>query len=160
MLTANFEKIVNKPDPSLKKRILENELPAFIYKCLSYYKKMIEQNDLDIWNICPEYFLEQKEELRIERNPLYKFLLENTRYKKDNVVTMEELRTAFGEWIGKKIHKLDLGTIKQVNSDFEIVKSQYCKSCNNEHRKGCCENYNRINRTLKQIIKNIEITNN
>ena len=160
LLTANFEKIVNKPDPSLKKQILENELPAFIYKCLSYYKKMIEQNDLDIWNICPEYFLEQKEELRIERNPLYKFLLENTRYKKDNVVTMEELRNSFGEWIGKKIHKLDLGTIKQVNSDYDIVKINICKYCNNEHKKGCCNNYTSKGRSSKNIVKNIEFISN
>ena len=160
LLTANFEKIVNKPDPSLKKRILENELPAFIYKCLSYYKKMIEQNDLDIWNICPAYFLEQKEELRIERNPFYKFLLENTRYHKDNTITMEELRNSFGEWIGKKIHKLDLGTIKQVNSEFEIVKINVCKKCGNEHKKGCCESYERRSCSSKYIIKNIELINN
>ena len=92
---------------------------------------MIEQNDLDIWNICPEYFLEQKEELRIERNPLYKFLLENTRYKKDNIITMEEIRSSFGECIGKKIHKLDSGTIKQVNSEYDIESKMICKNCSN-----------------------------
>ena len=160
LLTANFEKIVHKPDPSLKKRILENELPAFIYKCLSLYKKMIEQNDLDIWNICPEYFLEQKEELRIERNPLYKFLLENTQYKKDNIVTMNELKSQFSNWIGKKINKLDLGTFNQVNSEYVIESKMICKSCFNDHKTGCCENYNRKGRTSKKIIKNIEFVIN
>jgi len=155
LLSANFEKIVNKPDPSLKSRIMENELPAFIYKCLSFYKKMIEQNELDIWNICPEYFLEQKEELRIERNPFYKFLLENTQFKKDNVVTMEEIRENFSNWLGKKVHKLDMGTIKQVNSEYEIIKANMCKNCNNYHKKGCCNDYNSSQRTSKNIIKNI-----
>jgi len=157
LLTANFEKIVNKPDPSLKKRIIENELPAFIYKCLSFYKKMIEKNDLDIWNICPEYFLEQKEELRIERNPFYKFLLENSQFKKDNIVTMEEIRENFSNWLGKKIYKLDMGTIKQVNSDYDIIKINLCKHCNKQHLKGCCEKYNSKDRTFKNIIRNSEL---
>jgi len=157
LLTANFEKIVNKPDPSLKKRIIENELPAFIYKCLSFYKKMIEKNDLDIWSICPEYFLEQKEELRIERNPFYKFLLENSQFKQDNIVTMEEIRENFSNWLGKKIYKLDMGTIKQVNSDYDIIKINLCKHCNKQHLKGCCEKYNSKDRTKKNIIRNFEL---
>jgi hypothetical protein len=157
LLTANFEKIVNKPDPSLKKRIIENELPAFIYKCLSFYKKMIEKNDLDIWSICPEYFLEQKEELRIERNPFYKFLLENSQFKQDNIVTMEEIRENFSNWLGKKIYKLDMGTIKQVNSDYDIIKIQHCKHCNKEHKKGCCEKYNSKDRTTKNVVKNLHL---
>lgn len=160
LLTANFEKIVNKPDPSLKKRILENELPTFIYKCLLYYKRLIEHNDLDIWNICPEYFLNQKEELRIERNPLYKFLLENTKYKKDNVVFLNDLKTEFSNWIGKKINKLDLGTFYQVNSEYVIEKLKICKNCLNEHKKGCCENYDSKQRTTTNIVKNIELVNN
>lgn len=158
LLSANFEKIVNKPDPSLKQRILANELPAFIYKCLSCYKEMIENNDLDIWSICPEYFHEQKEELRIERNPFYKFLLENTRYEKDSIITLEELRENFSNWLGKKVNKLDVGTIKQVHQEYEFFKSNICKNCNKTHKKGCCENYNRTQRTSKNIIKNIKFT--
>jgi len=156
LLTANFEKIVNKPDPSLKKQILENELPAFIYKCLLFYKRMIEKNDLDIWNICPEYFLEQKEELRIERNPLYKFLLENTRYKKDNVVLLNDIKSQFSDWIGKKIHKLDSGTFYQVNSEYILEKRNICKHCHNQFKKGCCENYNNKQNTSSYIIRNLE----
>ena len=119
---------------------------------------MIENNDLDIWSICPEYFHEQKEELRIERNPFYKFLLENTRYEKDSIITLEELRENFSNWLGKKVNKLDVGTIKQVHQEYEFFKSNICKNCNKTHKKGCCENYNRTQRTSKNIIKNIKFT--
>jgi phage/plasmid-associated DNA primase len=157
LLTANFEKIVNNPDPSLKKRIIETELPALMYKCLLFYKKMIEHGNVEVWKFCPEYFVEQKEELRLERNPFFKFLLENSEYKEGNVVSMDELRDNFSNWLGKKVHKLDNGTIKQVNSDFEIVKIQHCKHCNKEHKRGCCEMYNSKDRTTKNVVRNIKL---
>jgi hypothetical protein len=158
MLVANFEKNVNNPDPTLKKQIIQNELPAFIYKCLTYYKTLIDSNSKkDIWGICPEYFLEQQQELKIERNPLYKFLLENTEYKQGNMITIEEIRKEFSDWIGKKISKLDNGTFGQVNREFIIETLMICKSCLKEHKKGCCDNYNRISRTNKKFIKNINI---
>ena len=69
----------------------------------------------------------------------------------------DDLRSRFGDWIGKKINKLDLGTFKQVNSEYEILKSNICKFCRNDHKTGCCESYNRKGRTSKKIIKNIEM---
>ena len=157
LLTANFEKIVNNPDPSLKKRIIETELPALMYKCLLFYKKMIEHGYVEVWKFCPEYFVEQKEELRLERNPFFKFLLENSEYKEGNVVSMDKLRDNFSNWLGKKVHKLDNGTIKQVNSDFEIIQKKVCKHCLKEHKKGCCEMYKSIDRTTKYFIMNMEL---
>jgi len=44
---------------------------------------------------------------------------------------MEEIRSSFGECIGKKIHKLDSGTIKQVNSEYDIESKMICKNCSN-----------------------------
>jgi hypothetical protein len=157
MLVANFEKNVTNPNPALKQLIIKNELPAFIYKCLTYYKTLIDSDSKkDIWGICPEYFLEQQQELKIERNPLYKFLLENTEYKSGNMVTIEEIRKEFSEWIGKKINKLDNGTFGQVNKEYVIESLKVCKSCLQSHKRGCCEEYSRINRSNKKIVKNIQ----
>ena len=116
-------------------------------------KKELEQSLIE-----HEILKQQKIKEKVNENTFYKFLLENTIYQKDNIITIEELRNSFGEWIGKKIHKLDLGTIKQVNSEFEIVKINVCKKCGNEHKKGCCESYDRKGRTTKCIIKNIKFT--
>ena len=162
LLTANFEKIVTKPNPSLKDNIVKYELPALIYKCLKYYKEILlkDANVKGIWNICPEYFKDQKEELKIERNPLYKFLIENTCYKEGNVIIMEEIKNNFSSWLGKSVYKLDIGTFIQVNESYETFSLKVCKHCNKEHKKGCCEKYNRTDRTTKKMIRNIEILNN
>lgn len=157
MLVANFEKNIINPDPTLKKRIIENELPAFIYKCLMYYKKVLNNNkNKDVWGICPEYFLEQQQELKVERNPLYKFLLENTRYKENNIILLETVKSSFNDWLGKKVNKLDNGTFFQVNKDYIIESIITCKFCNEKHKRGCCEQYNRTGRSTKKIVKNIE----
>jgi phage/plasmid-associated DNA primase len=163
MLIVEFKKNVINPDPSLKSRIVSSELPAFIYKCLLYYKKLLSINcKKDIWALCPEYFLEQQQEFKIERNALYKFLIENTRYKKDNVVLLEEIRNNFNNWLGpnvKNVSNLDNGTFFQVNKEYTIEKIMTCKFCFGVHKKGCCDQYNRTQKSTKKIVKNIEFMN-
>jgi hypothetical protein len=57
VLVANFEKNVNNPDPTLKSRIIKTELPAFIYKCLLNYKKLIDlDSNKDIWGYALNIF--------------------------------------------------------------------------------------------------------
>ncbi len=154
---ANFEKNVYEPDVTLKERIVRGELPALIYKCVKYYKKMVEENPgKGIWQICPEYFIFQQEEVKMERNPLYKYLTDNTRYKEGSILRIEEIRTAFNNWLGKKVTKLDHGTFGQVNREYVIEAIQTCKHCGKEHKKGCCEEYSSKGRTIKKIVKNIE----
>lgn len=158
LLVANFEKNVYNPDPTLKSRIIKEELPAFIYKCLSYYKKLLEiDNKKDIWHICPEYFIDQQQELKIDRNPLYKFLSENTKYKENNIIQLEIIRINFNNWLGKKVKALDNGTFGQVNKDYIIEAIKTCKHCNKEAKKGCCEKYNHKDRTVKKIVRNLEL---
>jgi phage/plasmid-associated DNA primase len=159
VLVANFERNVYQPDITLKNRIIESELPAFIYKCVTYYNDLLEKsNGKGIWQLCPEYFLEQQEEVRIERNPLYKFLKDNTTYKEGNMVFMEDIKNSFVQWLGKKVHKLDNGTFGQVNQDYIVEIVKVCKHCKKEGRKGCCDKYNNKDRTTKHIVKNIELT--
>ena len=157
MIVANFEKNILNPDPTFKSHIIQNELPAFIYKCLTYYKNMLENNtNKDIWKICPEYFLDQQQDLKVERNPLYKFLLENTRYKEGEIILLEEVRKQFNNWLGKNVRSLDNGTFFQVNKDYIIEIIKVCKHCNKESKKGCCELYKHSDRTRKTTVKNLE----
>ena len=161
MLVANFEKNILNPDPTLKARILAHELPAFIYKFLISYKNMLHDNQpKDIWKICPEYFLDQQQDLKIERNPLFKFLLENTRYSEGNVMLLEEVRSRFNNWLGKNVRRLDNGTFFQVNKDYIIEIIKICKHCGKESKKGCCDRYKNSDRTRKTIVKNLEFMNN
>lgn len=80
MLVANFETLIpeEKRDISLKSRIIKNELPNLVNKFLVYYKNLLEKDPTkSIIQLCPEYFIEQQQEQKMEQNPLYKFLYEN-----------------------------------------------------------------------------------
>jgi len=157
LLIANFEKNVKDPDVSLEKRIINEELPAFIYKCLNKYNELLElSNNRSIWKICPEYFKNQQEELKLERNPLYKFLKDNTKYSKNNIITMDDIKSNFSQWLGTPVYKLDHGTFSQVNDLYTIETLMICKACHKEAIKGCCQNYNSKERSTKKIVKNIE----
>ncbi len=140
MLIANFEKIVNKPDPTLKERIVKQELPAIIYKSILTYNKLLEsKSNKDIWNLCPEYFLEQQMDMKMERNPLFKFLTENTVYKEGNRILMSELKDIFSNTIGTPIKKMDNGTFQQVDNRYLVERVKLCKHCNKKASKGCCD---------------------
>jgi phage/plasmid-associated DNA primase len=156
VLTLNFEKTVTHPDPTLQDRIIQTELSAFIYKSLLLYKNVVDtSSNKGIWNICPQYFLDQQEELKMERNPLYKFIYDNCYYKDGNVLKMEEIREAFSEWLGKPISKLERGTFVQVNKDYVYCDILFCKHCNDLSKSGCCDKYNTKDRKKKTIVKNI-----
>lgn len=102
----------------------------------------------------------QKKHQPTENKQLFKtFLEKHTRYKKDNVITINELRNHFSNYIGKKINKVDLGTFYQVNFEYIIEKRDICKNCRNIHKKGCCENYGSKQKTSAYIVKNIELIN-
>jgi hypothetical protein len=88
---------------------------------------------------------------------LCKFLLENTRYKENNVILLETIRNQFNNWLGKNVRSLDNGTFFQVNKDYVIDHKITCKFCENEHKKGCCTLYNRTSRSTKRIVKNLEM---
>jgi phage/plasmid-associated DNA primase len=159
IVTANFEKIVENPDCNIESNIKSNELPEFIYKCVLYYKRLLDSGECnDIWKVCPEYFIDQKEDLKIERNPLYKYLLENTMYKENEIIQMEEIRDNFANWLGSKVIKLDHGTIKQVDNRYIIKVVKLCKHCMKVSHKDCCELYSHKDRTKKAVVENLKIT--
>jgi hypothetical protein len=107
--------------------------------------------------LCPEYFLDQQEELKIERNPLYKFLTLHSEYKEGNIVLLEDIRSEFSEWLGSSVKTLDNGTFGQVNKEYIIEQIKSCKSCNKPHKKDCCSSYHRLNRSNKKIVRNIKL---
>ncbi|KAJ3244541.1 hypothetical protein HK104_008025, partial [Borealophlyctis nickersoniae] len=78
-----FEHPVKKSDcdPTLERRIVENELAPLIYKCLCLYKEYVEKHGRkSVWAFCPAYFREMQTEMRAERNPLYAFLTSDQRF--------------------------------------------------------------------------------
>jgi hypothetical protein len=157
VIVANFEKGVRKPDVSLKKRIIAEELPQFILKCLKMYNDLLNRGkNKDIWGLCPEYFKDQQHELKMDRNPLFKFLSIYSIYIKDNVITMQSVREKYNEIMGIKggIGNY-IGTFSQVNVDYIVERPKICKHCLKEAKSGCCEKYNNKDRSTKTIVKNM-----
>jgi hypothetical protein len=158
VMVAKYEKLIQTVDITLKEKICKFELPQLIYKCLSYYKKLLDCKETkDIWSVCPEYFVERKEELKMERNPLFKYLKENTVYEEGNVIRIGEIRDNFSKWLGSSVRRLDNGTFVQVDSRFKIGSMKVCKHCKKESRKGCCEKYKNDDRTMEAIVINMKI---
>jgi hypothetical protein len=110
----------------------------------------------DIWGLCPEYFKDQQQELKMERNPLFKFLSIYSIYIKDNVITFNDVREKYNEIMGIKcnIGKI-IGTFAQVNEDYIIKKLKICKHCNKVAISGCCEKYNHKDRSTRNIVINM-----
>jgi hypothetical protein len=157
VIVANFEKGVRKPDVSLKKRIIAEELPQFILKCLTMYNDLLEKGEnKDIWGLCPEYFKDQQHELKMDRNPLFKFLSLYTIYMEGNVITMSDVREKYNEIMGVKCNIGNyIGTFAQVNEDYIVDRPKICKHCNKSGGKGCCEKYNYKDRSTKTIVINM-----
>lgn len=161
ILTLNFSKIVRKGDVNtgLYKQIIETELDRIALKSLKMYNEELADHSFkSIWSFCPEYFREKQEELKKDRNPLYKFLVEKCEYQKGNIVPISEIREEFKEWLGGgRVSELDNGTFYQVNEEYNIKIVKLCKRCEREAGDGCCEEYSSKERVSKKIVYNIKI---
>lgn len=163
VVTFQFSKIVKRSDvdTGLCRRIKETELDKIAYKCIKTYNEILNDplfRDRGIWSICPEYFRENQEELKKDRNPLYKFLVENSVYDHNNSMSSYEIKILFQEHIGKDVRKLDYGTFFQVDERYEILyNKKTCKHCMKESVKGCCNEYSHMDRIFSNIIKHIRI---
>jgi hypothetical protein len=68
------------------------------------------------------------------------------RYRKDSLVKLSKVKAIFD--------KPTLTTIMANHPKFKIVRRMVCKSCNQPHIRGCCDEYNRTNRSTASLIMN------
>jgi hypothetical protein len=162
VMTLGFENIVTEKDrdTSLLSRILETEMDKLSLKCLTMYKNVLHsKRRTGVWKFCPQYFRDNQEELKIDRNPLYRFLKEHTIYKQGSFLTKKELSNEFSNYVGKTVSKLDNGTITTFDSRYELRNLKICNFCFKESKHDCCENYNSSQRKSTNIVYNIELYN-
>jgi phage/plasmid-associated DNA primase len=162
VMTFEFSKIVSdkKKDTGLLRKISKFELDKLALKCIQTYNKYINDPSLmekSIWSVCPEYFRENQEELKKDRNPLYAFLSEHSVYCEGNIVALKDIKEAFEDSKGIKVRQLDNGTFIQVDDRYEIKYQKICKHCSNEGVKGCCTNYKSTDRISTRIVKHIKL---
>jgi hypothetical protein len=157
IVTANFEKPVEKKDVAIETSIL-NERPAIIYKCLLKYKEFkTKSGSREIWKVIPNYFNEQKRNLIMERNPLYNFLFKHSQFVQGHLSEMNKIRLAFNSFINQNVLRLDRGTFKMVDNRYEIVKIKICKYCNQQAVKECCEEGKHEERIDKYFVRNLKL---
>lgn len=165
-----FDRPVENPDSSVETYIINTELPSIIYKACKMYKEFLDKKINKTFNdIRPEYFIKTNEEYGRATNILYQFLTKPDSVDDDgNIYRIEynnsyetpfnEVQHEFKKWckynnIKNNKIQADDSTFSQMN--LQKVVLHICKSCNNRHTRNCCENYSRINRTTKTLIKGI-----
>ncbi len=155
-----FTRQLTSEDPTLKRKILSDEIAPLMMKCLVQYKAAVEEHsDHGVWQFCPDYFREQQQEMRMERNPFYGFLSTSDRivFEEGVETPLYKVKDAFAQYLGKGVKKLDRGTLKQVNERWQVHAHKVCKSCKGESRKGCCAQYGHSNRTSSEVVHNLRI---
>ena len=164
-MIINFEKIIAKEDcnTELEDQLKEREFGVFLHRCRSKYLEFCKKyKGKNVDTFCPPLFVENRNLLRGATNNTYQFITEKYEYTKDNVMTMPELNRAFKQYVMarfdmKKTPKenINLNNILMADKRYVHSKKQFCKHCAQEHKKGCCAKYNRIERTTKETITNI-----
>ena len=146
---AVWEVEVTKPDPTLETRIIQQKLGSIIYKCLSKYKTYrSEHGGKGVWDFVPVYFTYTRDQMRMERNVLFRFLKDDTLVTEGKGETpLTEVKKAFEKWLGKPFGKLEKSTFTQANRKWKVSQKKLCKFCKNEHKAGCCPKYDRLQRT-------------
>lgn len=90
----------------------------------------------------------------IEEDIQIKFTIENTMYKEDGMIFMNDLRK---KYLKKGIKNIDFEIIKYIDARYIIESIKICKKCLKKHRSKCCENYNNKDRTMRTVIRNMEM---
>lgn len=161
---------IENPDSSIKDYIIENELPSIIYMACKKYKEFLDKGINKTFNdIRPDYFVKTNEEYSRYINVVYQFLtkpdsIDNNgniykiEFGDDYETTFNEFQNQFKNWC--KYNNIKNNKIKPDDSTFSIMKLKkevinMCKSCNNIHKRDCCDNYNRTNKTTRVIIRGL-----
>jgi hypothetical protein len=71
------------------------------------------------------------------------------KFKRGNMLRLSDIQSINNHLTAFQICLLD--------RRFEAIKLIVCKSCNNKHKVGCCNKYNRTNRTTATFIENARL---
>lgn len=150
-------------ETEIQNKMLESEEMYKSYA--SMYNKQIKLNLLEKKNKEIELDI-LKSKIKLEKinklsvvetyNPLYDFLSLHTRYKHGNILLMESIREKYNLWGSTDLTKLNNYIFKEVNKEYIVETLKLCKNCWKHCKKGCCNEYNRDDRTCRKIVRNIE----
>ncbi len=92
----------------------------------------------------------------------YNYITIHCQYEEGNYISLPELNKRFKEYLMVKYNleriprdSININSILAIDKRFVHRRVHICKHCHNIHLKGCCNNYNRIERTTSVRIINI-----
>lgn len=173
-----FDKYVEDIDNSLKEKIISTELPNIIVKSITAYWMLLDYiGNKGFWNVCPEYFKENRDNMNESTDYIHMFLslgpddnawsIDNYMYfikEPDSIMLLEDFKKKFFNWMRFKHRNTsykwthDYSAFKRKG--FEIVRTKICKVCQQESHINCCKYYDHANRTTRIVIKHIKCIEN
>jgi hypothetical protein len=104
--------------------------------CINHYDIQLNDNNLDL----------QLNDIELHDNKIETVLNNNKISKQLNDI---KIKKSFKK-LKKTINKSNEKTIKK-QMVREMIKVNICKSCRENHKKDCCKNYSRLNKSTKRI---------
>ncbi|GMF35748.1 unnamed protein product [Phytophthora lilii] len=164
-MVANFEKIIPEEsrNTNLENEIKTQEFGVFLHRCRSTYLKFCSKyKNKGVETFCPVSFIDNRNLLRMATNNTYQFISEKCKYEEGASITVPQLNKAMKAYIREKYEMkqipkdtINISNIMLVDNRYVENKLNICKSCRREHKKGCCDKYDRLNRSKSHVIQNI-----
>ncbi|GMF60615.1 unnamed protein product [Phytophthora fragariaefolia] len=164
-MVANFEKIIPEEsrNTNLENEIKTQEFGVFLHRCRSTYLRFCSKyKNKGVETFCPVSFIENRNLLRMATNNTYQFISEKCKYQEGASISVPLLNKAMKAYIKEKYEmkqtpkdSINISNIVLVDNRYVENKLNICKSCRKEHKKGCCDEYDRLNRSKSHVIQNI-----
>lgn len=139
-----FTEVTLRRDPQLRKKILSGELGSVIAKCLRMYHTQVAQNgDKVVWDFCPSYFRDRRDDQRQAQNAFYAFLTSSPRfqYVEHAVTAIDAIREAYAESENSRPKDFAYSVFQEIHPEWRVRERKNCVYCGTHHRKGCCARY-------------------
>jgi hypothetical protein len=163
-ISFEFTRVLQKGSPNLLQNIIDSEVPNLVCKALGYYLEDLHAHgDQIIWEWCPEYFRDQRDEMRADQNPWYRFIRECTRlrYDSEKKTLLDDVKRAYKETYGRDVKRNEApaSTFSQINPDWILEVIASCKVCKKKHQAvpKCCEGYSRSGKTNLTWIRGLDL---
>lgn len=151
-------------DVSMLDRVLKTEFAAFIHKCRSTYLNFCNKyGGSAVSQFMPESVVDSSDALRMDLNICYRFAQDKLDYNDVSTIRKSDMTDAFRDYVkaqfphSKSNEKLSPNDICRIDDRIKFMQVKVCKSCLSKHKKGCCDEYSRNNRSTREYFENVSI---
>ncbi|EEY65109.1 uncharacterized protein PITG_16302 [Phytophthora infestans T30-4] len=158
--------VVQSKNTNLENEIKDKEFGVFLHRCRPTFLKFCSRyKNKGVGTFCPVSFIESRNLLRMATNNTYQFIFDRCKYEGGTFTSVPQLNKAMKAYINEKYEMkqafkdtINITNIMLVDNRYVEKKLNICKSCRKEHKKGCCDKYDRLNRSKSHVILNITLS--